>query len=99
MANERGKYTVQTSPDRPRGKPLTEAEKTLARKLLADRVSVADTLQRSWYASHGRVPWWTRPLALLYGCVTGTRRALYRRGWHQCRHRPAYPECPPRSQD
>lgn len=44
-------------------------------------MSVADALQRSWYASHGRVPWWARPLALLYGCVTGTRRALYRRGW------------------
>lgn len=43
-------------------------------------MSVADALQRSWYAPHARVPWWARPLAWLYGRVTGMRRALYRRG-------------------
>lgn len=37
-------------------------------------------LERAWYGE-GRAPWWTYPLAWLYGGVTGLRRGLYRRGW------------------
>jgi tetraacyldisaccharide 4'-kinase len=40
---------------------------------------MADRLESAWYGV-GRAPWWTRPLALLYGMVTSLRRALYRIG-------------------
>jgi len=43
-------------------------------------VALADDLQDCWYGN--RPPsWWTRPLALLYGGITTTRRAMYRHGW------------------
>jgi tetraacyldisaccharide 4'-kinase len=38
------------------------------------------TLDSAWYGG-GRIPWWTRPLAALYGAVTGLRRWLFRHGW------------------
>jgi tetraacyldisaccharide 4'-kinase len=43
-------------------------------------MSVADTLQQAWYGG-GRLPWWCRPLAGLYGLIVALRRGLYRRGW------------------
>lgn len=43
-------------------------------------MALADTLEAAWYGS-GRAPWWTRPLALLYGGVIGLRRMFYRTGW------------------
>lgn len=42
-------------------------------------MTLADTLATGWYGS-GRLPWWCRPLAGLYGAVTGVRRRLYRHG-------------------
>lgn len=42
-------------------------------------MSRADALTAAWYGN-GHVPWWAGPLAVLYGGVTGLRRALYRRG-------------------
>jgi tetraacyldisaccharide 4'-kinase len=42
-------------------------------------VALIDTLESAWYGS-GRTPWWTRPLALLYGLASAVRRALYRAG-------------------
>jgi tetraacyldisaccharide 4'-kinase len=44
-------------------------------------VSIADALQRRWYAPDAAPPWWSLPLAALYGCVAAARRWLYRRGW------------------
>lgn len=43
-------------------------------------MSLAETLQRGWYGE-GRLPWWCRPLAMLYGLVVAMRRRLYRMGW------------------
>ena len=43
-------------------------------------MALIETLDSAWYGS-GRRPWWTAPLAALYGGVTRLRRALYRRGW------------------
>ncbi|CAM5227052.1 tetraacyldisaccharide 4'-kinase [Rhodanobacter lindaniclasticus] len=43
-------------------------------------MALLDTLATAWYDG-GRAPWWTRPLAALYGGVNRLRRALYRRGW------------------
>ena len=42
-------------------------------------MALIDTLESAWYAD-GRAPWWTHPLSILYGGVTGLRRALYRAG-------------------
>lgn len=42
-------------------------------------MTLAERLQSAWYGV-GRVPWWTRPLALLYGVLTSLRRSLYRLG-------------------
>ncbi|WP_049622575.1 tetraacyldisaccharide 4'-kinase [Frateuria defendens] len=42
-------------------------------------MALADTLASAWYGG-GRVPWWTRPLAALYGGVVALRRGLYRSG-------------------
>ncbi len=43
-------------------------------------MAIADDLQNRWYGNRAP-PWWTRPLAALYGSVTATRRAMYRHGW------------------
>lgn len=42
-------------------------------------MALADTLQAAWYG-RGRAPWWTGPLSVLYGALSGLRRALYRSG-------------------
>lgn len=46
-------------------------------------MAIADSLQRHWYQPDTPPPWWTLPLAALYGIVTGLRRNLYRHGWLQ----------------
>ncbi|SFS12460.1 lipid-A-disaccharide kinase [Dyella sp. OK004] len=43
-------------------------------------MALADTLQAAWYGK-GKRPWWTLPLAVLYGGVSRLRRTLYRHGW------------------
>jgi tetraacyldisaccharide 4'-kinase len=43
-------------------------------------MALADTLAAGWYGQ-GRLPWWCRPLAALYGAVVRLRRFGYRRGW------------------
>ena len=43
-------------------------------------MALADTLAAAWYGK-GSTPWWTAPLAALYGGVTRLRRRLYRMGW------------------
>ncbi|UJJ58140.1 tetraacyldisaccharide 4'-kinase [Rhodanobacter denitrificans] len=43
-------------------------------------MALIDTLESAWYGS-GRAPWWTAPLAALYGGAVSLRGALYRRGW------------------
>jgi len=43
-------------------------------------MALLDTLSTVWYGG-GRAPWWTWPLAVLYGGVIRLRRALYRIGW------------------
>jgi tetraacyldisaccharide 4'-kinase len=43
-------------------------------------VAIADDLQGCWYGDRAP-PWWTRPLATLYGGVTTLRRGMYRYGW------------------
>jgi len=43
-------------------------------------MALIDTLESAWYGN-GRVPWWTWPLAALYGAVTWLRGSLYRAGW------------------
>lgn len=42
-------------------------------------MALIDTLESAWYAG-GRAPWWTRPLAALYGGVIRLRGGLYRAG-------------------
>ncbi|MEW9572645.1 tetraacyldisaccharide 4'-kinase [Rhodanobacter sp. Si-c] len=42
-------------------------------------MALADRLQLAWYGT-GRSPWWTWPLAVLYGALTALRRVLYRSG-------------------
>lgn len=42
-------------------------------------MALIDTLESAWYAD-GRAPWWTRPLAALYGAAIGLRGKLYRVG-------------------
>ncbi|MGH8112586.1 MAG: tetraacyldisaccharide 4'-kinase [Rhodanobacteraceae bacterium] len=42
-------------------------------------MSLGESLQPRWYEDRPP-PWWTLPLAGLYGGVTGLRRALYRHG-------------------
>ena len=43
-------------------------------------MAIADDLQGCWYGNRAS-PWWTWPLAALYGGVTATRREMYRHGW------------------
>ena len=42
-------------------------------------MALIDTLESAWYAG-GRLPWWTWPLAALYGGVIRLRSGLYRAG-------------------
>lgn len=42
-------------------------------------MALVDTLESAWYGS-ARAPWWSWPLAALYGGLSGARRWLYRRG-------------------
>ncbi|MBN8921828.1 MAG: tetraacyldisaccharide 4'-kinase [Rhodanobacter sp. 68-29] len=42
-------------------------------------MALADDLVEAWYGKRPS-PWWTRPLAGLYGALTALRRALYRLG-------------------
>jgi tetraacyldisaccharide 4'-kinase len=44
-------------------------------------------LQHRWYEDRPP-PWWTLPLAALYGGVVRLRHALYRRGWLPARKLP-----------
>lgn len=44
-------------------------------------MSRAGDLQRHWYQPEAKPPWWTLPLAALFGWVTDLRRGLYRHGW------------------
>lgn len=48
-------------------------------------MSFAESLQRRWYEDRPP-PWWTRPVAALFGVASGIRRSLYRRGWLQSIH-------------
>ncbi|HEY9111987.1 MAG TPA: tetraacyldisaccharide 4'-kinase [Rhodanobacteraceae bacterium] len=50
-------------------------------------MSKPDLLQRRWYQDR-LPPWWTLPLATLYGGVSGLRRALYRHGGLRARKLP-----------
>ncbi len=43
-------------------------------------MALIDTLESAWYGN-GRAPWWTRPLAALYGAVIRLRSSLYFFGW------------------
>lgn len=43
-------------------------------------MKLADNLQQRWYENLPP-PWWTRPVAALYGMLARARRALYQRGW------------------
>lgn len=42
-------------------------------------MTLAERLESAWYGA-ARAPWWTAPLALLYGAITACRRGLYRVG-------------------
>jgi len=46
-----------------------------------------ESLQQRWYEDRPP-PWWTLPLAGLYGVVSGLRRTLYRHGWLRARKLP-----------
>ncbi|MEO5810732.1 MAG: tetraacyldisaccharide 4'-kinase [Rhodanobacter sp.] len=43
-------------------------------------MALRDTLDSAWYHA-GPIPWWTGPLAALYGTASGLRRWLFRHGW------------------
>jgi tetraacyldisaccharide 4'-kinase len=43
-------------------------------------MALVETLESAWYGG-GRAPWWTWPLATLYGGTVRLRGALYRTGW------------------
>lgn len=47
---------------------------------MANFVTLGESLQHEWYDPTASPPWWTLPLAALYGGLTAARRALYRRG-------------------
>lgn len=47
----------------------------------------ADSLQRHWYQDRPP-PWWTLPIAAVYGGVIRLRRALYQHGWLRGEHLP-----------
>ena len=50
-------------------------------------MAVADALAAAWYG-HRRGPWWTWPLAVLYGALIALRRGLYRLGLLHSVHLP-----------
>jgi tetraacyldisaccharide 4'-kinase len=43
-------------------------------------MALIDTLESAWYGN-GRTPWWTRPVAVLYGAAIRLRRRLYLAGF------------------
>ena len=43
-------------------------------------MALADRLESAWYGTGRAPPWWTGPLAALYGALTSLRRGLYRLG-------------------
>lgn len=43
-------------------------------------MALIDTLESAWYGN-GRLPWWTIPVAALYGTAIGLRRRLYLSGF------------------
>lgn len=43
-------------------------------------MAIADDLQNRWYGDRAP-PWWTQPLAALYGDATAARRWMYRHRW------------------
>ncbi|MGN6313560.1 MAG: tetraacyldisaccharide 4'-kinase [Rhodanobacteraceae bacterium] len=45
-------------------------------------MSLGESLQQRWYEDLPP-PWWTLPVAVLYGAGSSLRRALYRRRWRQ----------------
>jgi tetraacyldisaccharide 4'-kinase len=51
-------------------------------------VAIADDLQRRWYEPNAAPPWWTLPIAAVFGAVSGLRRGMYRRGWLKSEHLP-----------
>jgi tetraacyldisaccharide 4'-kinase len=51
-------------------------------------MALIDTLESAWYGD-ARPPWWTRPLAALYGGVIHLRARLYRIGWLRSTRLPA----------
>ena len=51
-------------------------------------MALIDTLESAWYGN-GRAPWWTWPLAALYGAVIRLRGGLYRIGWLRSTRLPA----------
>lgn len=50
-------------------------------------MAIADDLQSRWYGDRAP-PWWTRPLAALYGGVAAARRWMYHHGWLRSEHLP-----------
>ncbi|HKT42767.1 MAG TPA: tetraacyldisaccharide 4'-kinase [Rhodanobacteraceae bacterium] len=50
-------------------------------------MAIAEDLQSCWYGDRAP-PWWTRPLAVLYGGVTALRRGMYRHGWLRSKQLP-----------
>lgn len=50
-------------------------------------MALIDTLESAWYGAR-RPPWWTWPLATLYGGAMRLRTALYRIGWLRSRRLP-----------
>lgn len=51
-------------------------------------MKLADNLQQRWY-ENAPPPWWTLPVAALYGMLARARRALYQRGWKRSECLPA----------
>lgn len=43
-------------------------------------MAIADGLERRWYESDRKPPWWTLPVAALYGGISRLRRTVYRLG-------------------
>lgn len=52
-------------------------------------MTLGESLQQRWYTPNAAPPWWTPPLAALYGGLTAARRGLYRSGMLRAEHVPA----------